>query len=74
MAGLPQGHDPGPATEPQQPRIRRDHPDEQEVANLSRRWYHPRPQRRRVVDFLGFNAMWWLTALLVILLLVEPWW
>jgi hypothetical protein len=74
MAGVTKDHDHGAAAAPRQPRIPDTPPDEQKVGGLHRPWYHPRPQRGRTTDLLGFNGMWWLTALLVILVLVEPWW
>jgi len=40
-----------------------------------RRWYHLRPEPRRRTDVMGLNTTWWaLFWLIVILVLVEPWW
>ena len=36
----------------------------------SRGRYHPRPEPRRRADVLGFNAMWWLIAILVVVLVL----
>jgi hypothetical protein len=39
-----------------------------------RRWYHLRPKPRRRTDMMGFNGTWWaLVWIVVIVVLLEPW-
>jgi hypothetical protein len=33
--------------------------------------YHPRPRPRRRTDLLGFNAMWWLVIVIVVVLALS---
>jgi len=40
-----------------------------------RRWYHLRPDPRHRSDVMGVNRVWWTALwLIVIVVLVEPWW
>ena len=38
-----------------------------------RRWYHLRPDPRGRYDFVGFNYVWWLIWILLIVLIFFPW-
>jgi Flp pilus assembly protein TadB len=36
----------------------------------SRPWYHPRPQRGRRADLMGFNVVMWVLAVVLIVVLI----
>ena len=38
-----------------------------------RHWYQLRPQARTRADLLGFNYMWWIFTIFVLVLLFLPW-
>ena len=48
------------------------------TGNRGRRWQHSRPTPRRRSDLMGFNSMWWMALvwILVLVLIVYPfpWW
>jgi hypothetical protein len=48
----------------------------QEAGDRGRRWYHLRPEPRRRGDLMGFNSTWWMVLawIVVIILIVSPWW
>ena len=45
-------------------------PTQQEGPVGRRSWYHPRPQPKRAADVMGFNATWWLVAVVLVVVLV----
>jgi hypothetical protein len=69
--------DPGDARIIQQQRIAGSHGEEEIEGpdDRGRRWYHLRPEPRRRADVMGFSATWWaLLWLVLIVVLLEPWW
>ena len=50
------------------------HRSSSESSDHDRRpWFHPRPDPRGRRDALGFNFIWWLILLAVVVGVLEPW-
>ena len=58
--------------DPDYPEVR-EHAHHTNPAHKNRRQsrYHPRPQPRRRMDFMGFNAWMWLVAVILIVALLA---
>jgi len=39
------------------------------IDDRGRRWYHLRPQPRRLSDVMGFNSFWWTVLWIVVIVL-----
>ena len=38
-----------------------------------RGWYHPRPEPRRRRDLMGFNSVWWMALLWIVVIALAFW-
>jgi hypothetical protein len=58
------------------PHMREDESDP--TAERRRRWYHIRPEPRRRTDLMGFNSVWWMLVVWLVVIVVAvfpfPWW
>ena len=43
------------------------------VGTARARWYHPRPAPRCAADLAGFNYSYWLSIVVLVVLLLIPW-
>jgi hypothetical protein len=48
------------------------------TAERRRHWYHIRPEPRRRTDLMGFNSVWWMLVVWLVVIVVAvfpfPWW